>query len=79
MMKWKMPESENCCRGVWDVARLRFLDLGRREDGAALVMTLAVFMLMYFVCIAVFSVSTQVKEKIHLQNACDAAAYSAAV
>ena len=78
-MKWKMPESENCCRGVLDVARLRFLDLGRREDGAALVMTLAVFMLMYFVCIAVFSVSTQVKEKIHLQNACDAAAYSAAV
>lgn len=57
----------------------RFLALGRDEDGAALVITLAMFMLMFFSCIAVYSISIAVREKVHLQNAVDAAAYSAAV
>ena len=53
--------------------------LGRDEDGAALIVTLALFMFMYLSCAGVFAVGQQVKNKIHLQNACDAAAYSAAV
>ena len=36
-------------------------------------------MFMYIVCMGVYSVGTQIKERIQLQNACDAAAYSAAV
>lgn len=61
------------------VALKRFLDLGREETGAALVITLAMFLLMYLGIMGVFAVSTAMKERIHLQNACDAAAYSAAV
>ena len=53
--------------------------LGRDEDGVALVTTLAAFMFIYLVCMGVYAVGTAVKTRIHLQNACDAAAYSAAV
>lgn len=64
---------------VWHVAWARLLDLGREESGAALVITLAMFSLMYLACCGVFAVSTAVKERIQLQNAADAAVYSAAV
>ena len=57
----------------------KLLRLGRDEDGAALIVTLALFMFMYLSCAGVFAVGKQVKNRIHLQNACDAAAYSAAV
>ena len=56
-----------------------FLRLGRDEDGVAMVVTLAVFMLMYVMCMGVYTVGTAVREKIQLQNAADAASYSAAV
>ena len=61
------------------VAIDRFRALGSSEDGAALVMTLAVFFLMYVAILSVYTVATAVRERIHLQNAVDAAAYSAAV
>ena len=61
------------------VLRDKFLHLGRGEDGAALVVTLAIFFLMYLGCMGVYAISMAVKERIHLQNAVDAAAYSAAV
>lgn len=64
---------------VRGVAWNRFLDLGRDEGGAVFVVTLAFFFLMYLVCCGVYAVSTAVRERIQLQNACDAAAYSAAV
>ena len=57
----------------------KLVRLGRGEDGAALVLTLAVFFLMYLGCCGVFAISVAVRERIHLQNAADAAAYSAAV
>ena len=57
----------------------KLVRLGRDEDGAALVLTLALFFLMYLACCGVFAVSVAVRERIHLQNAVDAAAYSAAV
>lgn len=57
----------------------RLLRLGRDEDGAALVITLAIFFLMYLGCCGVFAISVGARERIHLQDACDAAAYSAAV
>lgn len=61
------------------VLRDKALRLGRDEDGAALVVTLAIFFLMYIGCMGVYAVSMAVKERIQLQNAADAAAYSAAV
>lgn len=57
--------------------KLRHLFCG--DDGAALVITLGVFFFMYIFCAGVYAIGMAVKEKIHLQNACDAAAYSAAV
>ena len=61
------------------ILRDKFLRLGRDEDGVAMVVTLAIFMFMYLVCIGVYAIGTAVKTRIHLQNACDAAAYSAAL
>lgn len=57
--------------------KLRHLICG--DDGAAMVITLGVFFFMYIFCAGVYAVGMAVKEKILLQNACDAAAYSAAV
>lgn len=59
--------------------RDKFIRLAKDEDGVALVVTLAVFFFIYLVCMGVYAVGTNVRERIHLQNACDAAAYSAAV
>ncbi|MBE6395427.1 MAG: hypothetical protein E7046_00275 [Lentisphaerae bacterium] len=53
--------------------------LGRDENGAALMVTLALFLLMYLSGAGVFAIGKVVKDRVHLQNACDAAAYSAAV
>ena len=54
-------------------------NLVRGDDGAALVITLGVFFFMYIFCAGVYAIGFAVKERIQLQNACDAAAYSAAV
>jgi len=61
------------------ILRDKLVRLGKGEDGAALIVTLALFMFMYLSCAGVFTVGQLVKDRIHLQNACDAAAYSAAV
>jgi len=75
-----MTRAEERLRGTaLGVALRRALDLLRRDDGAAMVTTLAMFLLMYLACVGVYAVSTAVRERVHLQNAADAAAYSAAV
>mgnify|MGYP003309941736 CR=1 FL=1 len=79
MIKMERILNVKRCASVWSVACGRFLSLGKDEGGAALVTTLAMFMFIYLVCTGVFTVSTAVRERIHLQNAADAAAYSAAV
>lgn len=53
--------------------------LGRDEGGAVLMVTLALFLFMYLSGAGVFAIGKVVKDRIHLQNATDAAAYSAAV
>lgn len=53
--------------------------LARDDSGAALLLTLAVFLLLFILLCGVFSVGEAIRQKIELQNACDAAAYSAAV
>lgn len=62
-----------------EVLRRKLLALAKGEEGVALVVTLAFFMLMYVSCAGVFAIGHAVKEKVILQNAVDAAAYSAAV
>ena len=57
----------------------KLVALGRDEDGAALVTTLAMFFFMFTTIAALTAFGTAVRERIRLQNACDAAAYSAAV
>lgn len=64
---------------VKSILHKRMMELGRGEEGVALVVTLAVFMFMYIFCAGVFAVGKMVKDRICLQNAADAAAYSAAV
>ncbi|MBR4251972.1 MAG: hypothetical protein IKQ15_06720 [Kiritimatiellae bacterium] len=53
--------------------------LGREESGVALMLTLAVFLLLYVLCCSVFATAEIIHQRMQLQNACDAAAYSAAV
>lgn len=57
----------------------KILSLHKDEDGAALMITLAVVLFLYLLCSATYAIGSTVHEKIQLQNACDAAAYSAAV
>ena len=57
----------------------KLASLGRDENGAALMVTLALFLFMYLSGAGVFAIGKTVKDRVHLQNACDAAAYSAAV
>lgn len=53
--------------------------LAREESGVALLLTLAVFLLLYILCCGVYATGELIRQKTEVQNACDAAAYSAAV
>lgn len=53
--------------------------LKRDESGVALMLTMSVILLLYVLCSGVYAVGETVREKIELQEACDSAAYSAAV
>ena len=53
--------------------------LGREDEGVALVFVLGSFLFLFIACLGVVSLGNQIREKAELQNACDAAAYSASV
>lgn len=57
----------------------RLRRLAREERGAALAFTIAVFLFLFVLCLSVYSVGETIRRKTELQDACDAAAYSAAV
>ena len=59
------------------VERLR--KLLHDDSGVAMMITLAVFLFLYLLCSATYAFGTTIQEKIELQNACDAAVYSAAL
>lgn len=59
---------------IKNVIRLR-----RDESGVALMLTMSVILLLYVLCSGVYAIGETVREKIELQEACDSAAYSAAV
>jgi hypothetical protein len=56
-----------------------FRRLAREESGMALLMTLGFFLMLYILCCGVYATGETIRQRIELQNACDAAAYSAAV
>lgn len=63
---------------VLDIFRLKCRELVWGERGSALALTLAFLLPVYLFAIAIYGVSETVRRKIELQNAADAAAYSAA-
>lgn len=69
-----LSASKRSCRFVGAGVRLV-----REERGAALAFTIAVFLFLFVLCLSVYSVGETIRRKTELQNACDAAAYSAAV
>lgn len=58
---------------------MKLRHLARGEEGVAMATTLALLLFMYLVCAGAYAVGAAAKERAQLQNACDAAAYSAAV
>jgi hypothetical protein len=60
-------------------AKKTFIRLGKEESGAAFLVTLALFMFMFLLCSGVYTIGDMVRQRIELQNAADAASYSAAV
>lgn len=64
--------------GVRDIFWLKCHDLVSGEEGSALALTLGFLLPVYLFAIAIYGVSETVRRKIELQNAADAAAYSAA-
>lgn len=57
----------------------RFASLRRDERGYAIMATLAIFLFLFTLVAAVYAVGETIHERIKMQNACDNAAYSAAV
>lgn len=66
-------------RRVMRVAAARFVALGFDDSGAALAVTIVMFSLMILAFASVYAIGVATRDRIHLQNAADAAAYSAAV
>ena len=57
----------------------RIKDLRRDARGFVLMSTLAIFLFLFVLCASIYAVGETIHQRIKLQNACDAAAYSAAV
>lgn len=49
------------------------------NDGFVVMFTLSIFLLLFVFCSSIYAVGETIRQKVRLQNACDAAAYSAAV
>lgn len=56
----------------------RIKDLHRDARGFVLMSTLAIFLFLFVLCASIYAVGETIHQRIKLQNACDAAAYSAA-
>ena len=65
-------------RLVFKAARGSAARLAREESGVALMLTLGAFLFLFVVCCGVYATGETIRQKVELQNAVDAAAYSAA-
>lgn len=57
----------------------RIRAFARDTRGYAVMSTLAIFLFLFVLCAAVYAIGETIRERVKMQNACDAAAYSAAV
>ena len=64
---------------VLTIAIKKLASIGPDDNGAVLVITLAVFFFLFMLVSGVYTIGEAVHQRIELQNACDAASYSAAV
>lgn len=51
----------------------------RDENGFVVMAVLSIFLMLFVLCMSIYAVGETARQRIRLQNACDAAAYSAAV
>ena len=64
---------------VLTIAIKKLSSIGSDDNGAVLVITLAMFFFLFMLVSGVYTIGESVHRRIELQNACDAASYSAAV
>ena len=57
----------------------RIKSLRGDEEGFVVMATLGIFLMLFVLCASIYAVGETARQKIRIQNACDAAAYSAAV
>lgn len=57
----------------------RIRSLRKDDSGFVLMLTLCIFLFLFVMCASIYAVGETIHQRIRLQNACDAAAYSAAV
>lgn len=62
-------------KNVWDHIR----GISADAQGFVLMSTLAIFLFLFILCASIYAVGETIHQRIKIQNACDAAAYSAAV
>lgn len=66
-------------KSVFKYVWRRLAGLRRDSEGFVVMSTLAVFLFIFVLCAFVYAVGETIHQKVKIQNACDAAAYSAAV
>ncbi len=64
---------------LMQIAKRETVRLGRDESGVAVMFVLCMFLFLFALCTSVWFFGENVRRKAELQNACDAAAYSASV
>ena len=64
--------------GLGELAR-RVRGFRKDSEGFVLMSTLAIFLLLFLFCSSIYAISETIHQRVRLQNACDSAAYSAAV
>ena len=66
-------------RKLLEKIRKRLVELRRDDEGFVVMATLGIFLLLFVLGASIYAVGETARLKIRIQNACDAAAYSAAV
>ncbi len=64
---------------MWLGAKLTFRKLLHDDSGVAMAYTVLVSLFIFMLCVSTYAMSENIRKKMELQNACDAAAYSGAV
>lgn len=64
---------------MWLGAKLTFKKLLHDDSGVAMAYTVLASLFIFMLCVSSYAISENIRQKMELQNACDAAAYSGAV